>query len=160
MHCSCGDGNRWSSCSSSVDRPLALLLILPLVVIIIMLSVQSSAALGRAKDTALWSATFTLVLCATRAMQFGSTVTSPIASFDVHFRKSSTAAGYKKQREIKETFLNNWILNDYKRDEWDITRHEKWGIRAHTCVCRRKWKHLLSLFKAWRQRSINLDRER
>lgn len=43
------------------------------------------------KDIIVWSATD--VLCDTRARQLGATVSSPIASFDVHFRKSSMAAG-------------------------------------------------------------------
>jgi hypothetical protein len=72
---------------------LLLRLLLPLV-IMTMLSVQSSDVPGRI-DMALWSAGFTLVLCATRFMQLGATVSSPIASVDVHFRKSSTAAGCK-----------------------------------------------------------------
>lgn len=90
-HCSSGDGNRWSIGASFSSSDLLLLLLCPF--IIIMLSVQSSDVLG-CMDKTVWSADIeTDVLWATRTRQLGATVSSPIASFDVHFRNSSTAAG-------------------------------------------------------------------
>lgn len=91
-HCSSGDGNRWSSglSFSSSDRLLAFMLC---DVIIIMLSVQSS---GEVLDVARSEITLVStidVLCDTRATQLGATVSSPIASLDVHLRSSSTANG-------------------------------------------------------------------
>lgn len=59
-----------------------------------MLSVQSSGETpidGR-NETMVVSVNID-VLCDTRTTQFGATVSSPIASFDVHFRSSSIDAG-------------------------------------------------------------------
>jgi hypothetical protein len=39
-------------------------------------------------------------LTPTRLVALGSTVVSPMASLDVHFRKSSTAEGWKRERDI------------------------------------------------------------
>lgn len=85
-HCSSGDGNRWSSGTSFSSSDL--LLTLPLT--IVASSVQSWEVLGRI-ETIVWSAFD--VLWETLDRQSGATVTSPIASFEVHFLSSSTAAG-------------------------------------------------------------------
>jgi hypothetical protein len=76
-----------------------------------MLSVQSADVLG----SMLWSLfDMTDVLCATRRQQFGATVSSPIASVDVHFRNSSTAAGCKLKINVRKYQIKNILRRGHK----------------------------------------------
>lgn len=97
-HCSSGDGNLWSS-GMSGSRPDPRVLRSTTM----MSSVSSNEALvpawyeGDPFCVVLLPARLAeLLLPATRAVQSGGTVISPIASIDVHFLKSSIAEGCKE----------------------------------------------------------------